>query len=145
MFELPFFDSYIAAFCSFLLGLSKSGIKGIAALIVTGFVLVYGAKASTGILFNHESPRKDEKFVLKKIAKSVARIKFGLQKDLQLGNMDAKSDWGHAKDHVEAMWLMLNQKKPKDYVISTGKHYTVRDFAKLAFDNFVFLVYALID
>ena len=64
----------------------------------------------------------------------MARIKFGLQKDLKLGNMDAKRDWGHAEDYVEAMWLMLNQKQPNDYVISTGKQYSVRDFAKLAFE-----------
>ena len=73
----------------------------------------YNFKASTGILFNHESPRKDEKFVLKKIAKSVARIKFGLQKKIFLGNIKSKRDWGHAKDYVYAMWLINTQKKPR--------------------------------
>ena len=80
-----------------------------------------------------KSPRRGFEFVTRKITHSVARIKFGLQKDLKLGNMNAKRDWGHAKDYVEAMWLMLNQKKPDDYVISTGKHYSVKDFTKLAF------------
>ena len=72
--------------------------------------------------------------VTRKITHAVARIKFGLQKELELGNMDAKRDWGHAEDYVEAMWLMLNKKVPKDYVISTGARYSVRDFAKLAFE-----------
>ena len=94
----------------------------------------YNMFSCNGILFNHESPRRGFEFVTRKITHSVARIKFGLQKDLKLGNMDAKRDWGHAKDYVEAMWLMLNQRKPEDYVISTGKHYSVRDFTKLAFD-----------
>ena len=89
----------------------------------------------TGILFNHESPRRGFEFVTRKITHAVAKIKFGLQKELKLGNIDAKRDWGHAKDYVEAMWLMLNQKNPDDYVISTGKQYSVRDFAKLAFEQ----------
>ena len=107
---------------------------------VSGFDLTrnyreaYNLYCCSGILFNHESPRRGFEFVTRKITHAVARIKFGLQKDLKLGNMDAKRDWGHAKDYVEAMWLMLNKKKPDDYVISTGKHYTVRDFAKLAFE-----------
>ena len=93
----------------------------------------YNFKASTGILFNHESPRKDEKFVLKKIAKSVARIKFGLQKKIFLGNIKSKRDWGHAKDYVYAMWLIKTQKKASDYVIGTGKLNTVENFLKKAF------------
>ena len=93
----------------------------------------YNMFCCSGILFNHESPRRGFEFVTRKITHAVARIKYGLQKDLKLGNIEAKRDWGHASDYVEAMWLMLNNKKPKDYVISTGKHYSVRDFAKLAF------------
>ena len=93
----------------------------------------YNMFCCNGILFNHESPRRGFEFVTRKITHAVARIKYGLQKDLKLGNIDAKRDWGHASDYVEAMWLMLNNKKPKDYVISTGKHYSVKDFAKLAF------------
>ena len=88
---------------------------------------------STGILFNHESPRKDIQFVGRKISYSVARIKKGLQKKLKLGNIEAERDWGHAKDYVEAMWLMLQQKSPDDFVIGTGKKYSVKDFAKKAF------------
>ena len=94
----------------------------------------YNMYCCSGILFNHESPRRGFEFVTRKITHAVARIKFGIQKDLKLGNIDAKRDWGHAADYVEAMWLMLNQKKAKDYVISTGKHFTVRDFAKFAFE-----------
>jgi len=93
----------------------------------------YGMFCCSGILFNHESPRRGFEFVTRKITHAVARIKLGLQKDLNLGNMDAKRDWGHAEDYVEAMWLMLNQRKPDDYVISTGQQYSVREFVKLAF------------
>jgi GDPmannose 4,6-dehydratase len=106
---------------------------------VTGFDLTrnyreaYDMFCCNGILFNHESPRRGFEFVTRKITHAVARIKHGLQKDLKLGNIDAKRDWGHAEDYVRAMWLMLQNKKPTDYVISTGKQYSVRDFAKLAF------------
>ena len=93
----------------------------------------YGMFACNGILFNHESPRRGETFVTKKITKAVANISKGKQEFLTLGNIDAKRDWGHAKDFVEAMWLMLQQDKPKDYVIATGKTYTVREFVNLAF------------
>ena len=79
-------------------------------------------------MFNHESPLRAETFVTRKITKALARIKLGLQQDLYLGNLDAKRDWGHAKDYVEAMWLMLQQSKPEDFVIATGKQYSVRDF-----------------
>jgi len=84
-------------------------------------------------LFNHESPRRGETFVTKKITKAVARISQGKQKLLLLGNLDAKRDWGHARDYVEAQWLMLQQEKPKDYVIATGETYSVRHFVEEAF------------
>jgi GDPmannose 4,6-dehydratase len=93
----------------------------------------YGLHASNGILFNHESPRRGETFVTRKISKAVARIKQGTQKELVLGNLDAKRDWGHAKDFVKAMWLMLQQDKPDDYVIATGETHSVREFVELAF------------
>jgi len=93
----------------------------------------YDLFACNGILFNHESPRRGETFVTKKITKAVAKIYQGKQDKLFLGNLDAKRDWGHAKDYVYAQWLMLQQDKPKDYVIATGETYTVRDFVELAF------------
>ena len=93
----------------------------------------YNMFACNGILFNHESPRRGETFVTKKITKAVAKIKAGSQEFLSLGNIDAKRDWGHAKDYVEAMWLMLQQETSDDYVIATGKTYTVRHFVELAF------------
>ncbi len=93
----------------------------------------YGLHASNGILFNHESPRRGETFVTKKITKAVARIAQGKQDLLTLGNLDAKRDWGYAKDYVECMWLMLQQEKPDDYVIASGETYTVRDFVDMAF------------
>tara|TARA_Y100000389_G_scaffold152334_1_gene152294 strand:+ start:6788 stop:7771 length:984 start_codon:yes stop_codon:yes gene_type:complete len=114
---------------------SVYGISKVAGFDLTrNYREAYNLFTCSGILFNHESPRRGFEFVTRKITHSVARIKFGLQRDLKLGNINAKRDWGHAKDYVEAMWLMLNQRKPVDYVISTGKHYTVRDFAKLAFE-----------
>jgi GDPmannose 4,6-dehydratase len=88
-----------------------------------------------GILFNHESPRRGETFVTRKITRGVAAIKLGLQKKLYLGNLEAKRDWGYAKDYVEAMWLMLQQETPDDFVISTGETHTVREFAEIAFDH----------
>jgi GDPmannose 4,6-dehydratase len=93
----------------------------------------YGMFACSGILFNHESPRRGLEFVTRKITHAVARIKLGLQHELRLGNLDAQRDWGFAGDYVEAMWLMLQQDKPVDYVIGTGKTYRVRDFVNLAF------------
>lgn len=93
----------------------------------------YGMFACNGILFNHESPRRGETFVTKKISKAAARISKGRQDVLLLGNLDAKRDWGHARDFVEAMWLMLQQDVPSDFVIATGKTYTVREFVNLAF------------
>ena len=113
---------------------SVYGISKVAGFDLTrNYREAYNLFCCSGILFNHESPRRGFEFVTRKITHSVARIKFGLQKDLKLGNMGAKRDWGHAKDYVEAMWLMLNQKKPDDFVISTGKHYSVKEFTKLAF------------
>jgi len=88
----------------------------------------YGIFACNGILFNHESPVRGETFVTRKITRALVRIKLGVQKNLYLGNLNAMRDWGHAKDFVEAMWLMLQQKKPEDFVIATGKQYSVRDF-----------------
>ena len=95
----------------------------------------YGLHASNGILFNHESPRRGETFVTRKITRAVARIKAGLQKKLYLGNLDAKRDWGYAHEYVEAMWLMLQQDKPDDYVIATGETHTIREFLDLAFQH----------
>ena len=93
----------------------------------------YDMHASSGILFNHESPRRGLEFVTRKITNTVAKIKLGKEEKLHLGNPDAKRDWGHAKDYVEAMWLMLQQGKPGDYVIGTGKAHSVKEFVELAF------------
>jgi len=92
----------------------------------------YGIYACNGILFNHESPIRGETFVTRKITRALSRIKLGLQDRLFLGNMDAKRDWGHAKDYVEMQWLMLQQDKPEDFTISTGMQYSVRDFVNIA-------------
>ena len=92
----------------------------------------YGMYACNGILFNHESPRRGETFVTRKITRGLARIKLGLQDKLYLGNLDAKRDWGHARDYVEMQWLMLQQEKPDDFVIATGQQHTVREFVNLA-------------
>jgi len=93
----------------------------------------YGLHASNGILFNHESPRRGETFVTRKITRAVAHIKAGLQNKLYLGNLDAKRDWGHAREYVEAMWLMLQQDVPDDYVIATNETHSIREFLDLAF------------
>ena len=93
----------------------------------------YNLFCCTGILFNHESPRRGFEFVTRKISHGVAKIKLGMEKKLMLGNLDAKRDWGHAKDYVEAMWKMLQKNKPDDFVVSTGKQHSVREFAKQAF------------
>jgi GDPmannose 4,6-dehydratase len=106
---------------------------------VAGFELVrnyrerYGMHASSGILFNHESPRRGHEFVTRKITSGVARILSGQATELRLGNLDAERDWGYAKEYVEAMWLMLQQQVPEDFVIATGKLHTVRDFVRIAF------------
>lgn len=94
----------------------------------------YGFHASNGILFNHESPRRGETFVTRKITRAVAAIERGLQKCLYLGNMDSKRDWGHARDYVEGMWMILQQDRPDDYVLATGETHSVREFVELAFD-----------
>jgi GDPmannose 4,6-dehydratase len=95
----------------------------------------YGIFACNGILFNHESERRGENFVTRKITRAVARIKKGFQDKLFLGNLDARRDWGYAKDYVEAMWLMLQEKKPEDFVIATGQTHTVREFVNEAFGH----------
>ena len=114
---------------------STYGISKVAGFDLTrNYREAYGLFCVNGILFNHESPRRGFEFVTRKISHAVARIKFGIQTDLKLGNIKAKRDWGHAKDYVKAMWLMLQQKKPDDFVISTGKQYSVEQFTKLAFE-----------
>jgi GDPmannose 4,6-dehydratase len=100
--------------------------------IVRNYREIHGFHASTGILFNHESPRRGENFVTRKITYSLARIRAGLQDVLRLGNLDARRDWGYAKDFVEAMWLMVQQETPDDYVIGTGETHTVREFVEHA-------------
>lgn len=107
--------------------------KAYAFYITQNYREAYSIHASNGILFNHESPRRGETFVSRKITRAVARIKLGLQDKLFLGNLDAKRDWGFAGDYVEAMWLMLQQEEPDDFVIATGESHTVRDFLDLAF------------
>lgn len=98
--------------------------------ITVNYREAYGMYACNGILFNHESPLRGETFVTRKITRALAKIKLGLQETLYLGNMDALRDWGHARDYVEMQWLMLQQEKPEDFVISTGEQYSVRDFVK---------------
>ena len=103
--------------------------------ITVNYREAYGIYACNGILFNHESPVRGETFVTRKITRALARIKLGLQKTLYLGNLNAMRDWGHAKDYVEVQWLMLQQENPSDFVIATGKQYSVRDFINLAAKN----------
>ena len=100
--------------------------------ITVNYREAYNIYACNGILFNHESPVRGETFVTRKITRALTRIKLGLQKTLYLGNLDAMRDWGHAKDYVEVQWLMLQQKTPEDFVISTGQQYSVRDFVNIA-------------
>jgi GDPmannose 4,6-dehydratase len=100
--------------------------------ITVNYREAYGIYACNGILFNHESPLRGETFVTRKITKALTKIKLGEKKKLYLGNLNALRDWGHAKDYVEAQWLMLQQQKPEDFVIATGKNYSVRDFINLA-------------
>lgn len=100
--------------------------------ITVNYREAYGIYACNGILFNHESPQRGETFVTRKITRALSRIKVGLQDSLYLGNLDAKRDWGHARDYVEMQWLMLQQDEPKDYVIATGEQHSVRDFVSLA-------------
>jgi GDPmannose 4,6-dehydratase len=103
--------------------------------ITVNYREAYGIYACNGILFNHESPVRGETFVTRKITMALAKIKLGIQKKLYIGNLEAKRDWGHARDYVEAQWLMLQQKKPEDFVIATGQQYSVRDFINEATKN----------
>lgn len=103
--------------------------------ITVNYREAYNMFACNGILFNHESPIRGETFVTRKITRAVARIALGVQETMYLGNLDAKRDWGYARDFVEAMWLMLQQDQPRDYVIATGKSYSVRDFVGIAFEE----------
>lgn len=113
---------------------SPYGISKVAGFDLTrNYREAYGLFACSGILFNHESPRRGFEFVTRKITNAAAEIKFGLAKELKLGNLKAKRDWGFSGDYVEAMWLMLQQDKPDDYVIGTGQAHTVEEFARLAF------------
>jgi len=95
----------------------------------------YGLHATSGILFNHEGPRRGIEFLPRKVSNAVAKIKLGLADEVRLGNIDAKRDWGYAGDYVEAMWLMLQEDEPDDYVIATGETHSVREFLELAFDH----------
>jgi len=106
--------------------------------IIKNYRESYDLHASSGILFNHESSRRGETFVTRKIVRALSRISVGLQSDLQLGNLNARRDWGHAQDYVEAMWLMLQQEKPDDYVIATGEQYSVKQFVDAAAPYFGF-------
>jgi GDPmannose 4,6-dehydratase len=103
--------------------------------LVVNYRESYGLHASNGILFNHESERRGETFVTRKITRAATRIKLGLQEKLYLGNLDAKRDWGHAEDYVEAMWLMLQQDEPGDYVVATGESHSVREFVEAVFER----------
>ncbi len=103
--------------------------------ITVNYREAYGMYACNGILFNHESPMRGETFVTRKITRGLARIKHGLEKCVYLGNLDAKRDWGHARDYVEMQWLMLQQEKPEDFVIATGRQYSVREFINTAAKN----------
>lgn len=114
---------------------SPYGISKVAGFDLTrNYREAYGLFACNGILFNHESPRRGFEFVTRKITNRIAEIKMGLEKELRLGNLEAKRDWGFAGDYVKAMWLMLQQNKPDDYVIATGETHSVKEFVKLAFE-----------
>lgn len=114
---------------------SAYGISKVAGFELTrNYREAYGIHASSGILFNHESPRRGYEFVTRKISSAVARIAAGQQKDLRLGNLEAQRDWGHARDYVRAMWLMLQQSTPDDYVVATNKTWSVREYAQRAFE-----------
>jgi GDPmannose 4,6-dehydratase len=115
---------------------SPYGISKMAGFELTrNYREAYDMFALSGILFNHESPRRGAEFVTRKISSSAAKIKLGLEKEIRLGNIDAKRDWGHAQDYVRAMWLMLQQDQPDDYVIATGQTRTVKAFVEAAFDH----------
>jgi GDPmannose 4,6-dehydratase len=113
---------------------STYGISKVAGFDLTrNYREAYQLHASNGILFNHESPRRGHEFVTRRITSGIARIRAGRAKELRLGNLEAKRDWGHAREYVEAMWLMLQQPEPDDYVVATGETHSVREFAELAF------------
>jgi len=115
---------------------SAYGISKVAGFHLTrNYREAYGIKAASGILYNHESPRRGFEFVTRKITSYAARIKLGLAKEVRLGNLEARRDWGHAREYVRAMWLMLQQDEPDDYVIATGEQHTVREFAETAFSR----------
>ena len=107
--------------------------KALGHWITVNYREAYGLHASNGILFNHESPRRGENFVTRKITRAVARIKKGIEKELILGNLDARRDWGYAKEYVEAMWLMTQAKQGNDFVVATGKTHSVKEFLEIAF------------
>ncbi len=114
---------------------SPYGISKMAGFELTrNYREAYGLFALSGILFNHESPRRGGEFVTRKITSAAARIKLGMDQEIRLGNLDARRDWGHSRDYVRAMWLMLQQDEPEDYVIATGESHSVRDFLETAFD-----------
>ncbi len=114
---------------------SPYGISKAAGFYITqNYREAYGIFACNGIFFNHESPRRGFEFVTRKISLGVARIKLGMAKEIRLGNLEAKRDWGYAPDYVEGMWMMLQQKKPGDYVLATGKTYSIKQFLEIAFD-----------
>ena len=115
---------------------SAYGISKVAGFDLTrNYREAYGLHASSGILFNHEGPRRGYEFVSRKITSHAAKIKLGVAKELRLGNIDAQRDWGHAREYVRAMWLMLQQEKPDDYVIATGETHSVREFLDIAFGH----------
>ncbi len=115
---------------------SAYGISKVAGFHLTrNYREAYGVKAYSGILYNHESPRRGFEFVTRKITSHAARIKLGLAKELRLGNLESRRDWGHAREYVRAMWLMLQQDDPEDYVIATGEQHSVREFAEAAFSH----------
>ena len=113
---------------------SPYGISKVAGYYLTrNYREAYGLYACSGILYNHESPRRGLEFVTRKITSTAAKIKLGLANELRLGNLDARRDWGHAREYVKAMWMMLQQAKPEDYIVATGENHSVGDFAELAF------------
>jgi GDPmannose 4,6-dehydratase len=127
---------------------SPYGISKMAGFELTrNYREAYGLFALSGILFNHESPRRGAEFVTRKITSAAARIKLGLDNKISLGNLDAKRDWGHSRDYVRAMWLMLQQNEPKDYVIATGESHSVQEFLETAFNylNLDYRDYLVID
>jgi GDPmannose 4,6-dehydratase len=115
---------------------SPYGISKMAGFELTrNYREAYNLFALSGILFNHESPRRGAEFVTRKITTAAAKIKLGIEKEIRLGNLEAKRDWGHAWDYVKAMWLMLQQEEPEDFVIATGQSHSVREFLETAFNH----------